>query len=239
MLRPPPSDPNLRPQIFESDLEKAYTTGQLAKIGAIAIIWNRIEHRVEFLMMVAFDRAFPSFGMWMELLKSIKSLDRRMELLLQFAKESKVLTEKARNCIKVAFNAIHEYRKYRNAIVHSFVFDHANGIATHVDHTDKQWQVLVKIDALQTLYDNLLALDSELMEIDLLYRMARGDGRVIVNDPKTGKPEMDQAKALHERAVPEQTDRVLVYQKKRTVLPTFPDAHLVKPKVLVVSVTPK
>ena len=52
MLRPPPSDLSLRPSRFEQNIEAAYSQEQLAKIGAIALIWNRIEHRIEYLMLV-------------------------------------------------------------------------------------------------------------------------------------------------------------------------------------------
>jgi len=238
MLRSPPSDPKLRPARFEFDLEKAYTPEQLAKVGAIALIWNRIEYRIEFLMMVTFEHSFPSLTMWLEFQKSIKRLDRRIELLRKFAEENEILTTEAKNCIKISFDAVLEYRKYRNAIVHSFVFDHENGIGTHVNDADKPLQVLLTVDALQVFYNNLVALDNELMETDILYRMAGGDGRVIVNDPKTGKPEKDQLKALRERAVPQQIEKIIVHQSKRKVLPTFPDAHLIVPKDEVISVTP-
>jgi hypothetical protein len=239
MLRSPPKDPRLRPERFEFDLEKAYTSEQLARIGAIALTWNRIEQRIEFLMMMAFQDSFPSWRIWSEIQQGISKLDRRISLLREISDESDILTAEAKSSIKNAFDAVFEYRRYRNAIVHSYVFDHKNGIATHVDHAHKPWQVLLTIDALNVLYDNLLALDVELMEIDLLFRMAGGHGRVIVNDPKTGRPERDQAKALRERAVPDQTKKVIVNQKKRKVLPTFPDAHLMIPKVGVIKMTPE
>lgn len=238
MRRTPPSDLSLRPKRFEFDVEKAYTQEQLAKIAAIALVWNQIEARIEFLMFVTFDHSFSSLSMWLEVLRSIKSLDRRMELLSKFAEENKILNDAAKKCIKTAFDGVKDYRKYRNGIVHSYIFDHEKGIATHIDHTDKPWQILLTIEALTVLYDNLVLLSNELMEIDLLYRMAGGEGRVIVNNPKTGKPEADQKKALRERAVPDQLKKVLVHQKKRKPLPTFPDAHLFLPKVPTIHVTP-
>lgn len=189
-------------------------------------------------MMVAFQRSFSSFGMWMEMQKSIRSLDRRIGLLKTFANENETLTDEAKLSIKLAFDAVIEYRQYRNAVVHSYVFDHNNGIATHVDHADKAWQVLVTQEALNTLYTNLTVLDYELSEVDLLYRMARGQDSVIVNDPLTGKPEKDQQKALRGRAVPEQTKKVVEHQQKRNKMPMFPDVHLILPKVEPITVTP-
>lgn len=238
MLRPPPSDLSLRPKIYEFDVEKAYTPAQLAKIGAIALKWNQVEAKIEFLTTVAFQRSFSSFGMWLEMQKSIRSMDRQVSLLRAFANESKTLTDEAKTVIKVAFDAAIEYRQFRNAIVHSYVFDHTNGIANHIDHSDKPWQVLVTQEALNTLYSNLYELDYELSEVDLLFRMARGQDSVIVNDPATGKPEKDQQKALRERAVPDQVKKVIERQQKRQKMPMFPDVHLIVPKVGPITITP-
>jgi len=90
-----------------------------------------------------------------------------------------------------------------------------------------------------TLYANLTVLDYELSEVDLLYRMARGQDSVIINDPLTGKPEKDQPKALRERAIPEQTKKVIVHQQRRNKMPMFPDVHLILPKVEPITVTPR
>ena len=39
----------LRPGRFESDPKKAYTTAQLAEVGAITLKWNKIEAHIEFI----------------------------------------------------------------------------------------------------------------------------------------------------------------------------------------------
>src|ERR1700719_1551244 len=49
MKRRTPDDLSLRPARFESDPKKAYTTEQLAEIGAITLKWNQIEAHIEFI----------------------------------------------------------------------------------------------------------------------------------------------------------------------------------------------
>jgi hypothetical protein len=68
---------------------------------------------------------------------------------------------------------------------------------------------------------------------------ASNNGRVIVNDPKTGKSEKDQHKALAERVVPDQIKKIIQHQEKRKILPKFPDAYLVKPKIETITITPE
>lgn len=234
MRRRAPSDLSLRPKRFEFDIKKAYSQEQLAEIGAIALVWNQIEAHVQSLMFIAFHSFFPSFGVWIEILKKIKTIDGHIDILRKYADENDILDDKAKACIKSAFDAVLEYRTYRNGIVHSSVFDHEKGIAVYFDPRSEPWQILLTIEALTALYDRLVLLKSELVQIDLLYRIAEGEGRVQVMNPKTGQPEHDQQKALRERAVPEQTARVLLHQNKRQSLPPlpkFPDAHLILPKM--------
>ncbi len=49
MKRKPPEDMRLRPAKFEFDPKKAYTSDQLAEIGAISLRWNQIEAHIEFV----------------------------------------------------------------------------------------------------------------------------------------------------------------------------------------------
>ncbi len=49
MKRKPPEDMRLRPAKFEFDPKKAYTSEQLAEIGAISLRWNQIEAHIDFV----------------------------------------------------------------------------------------------------------------------------------------------------------------------------------------------
>ncbi|HME40526.1 MAG TPA: hypothetical protein VKG63_16335 [Steroidobacteraceae bacterium] len=49
MKRRAPRDLSLRPAKFEFNPKKAYTTEQLAEIGAITLKWNQIEAHIDFI----------------------------------------------------------------------------------------------------------------------------------------------------------------------------------------------
>src|SRR5262249_37068053 len=79
--------------------------------------------------------------------------------------------EDAKKCIKTTLDGVIEYKRYRDNIAHSVVYDADRGIV----HTYKQGadlvQTLVTMDALTGLYLRLSLLLEELREIDLLYRL--------------------------------------------------------------------
>jgi hypothetical protein len=64
MKRRAPDDLSLRPARFEFDPKKAYTTEQLAEIGAITLKWNQIEAHIEF---VATFILFTKSPFWLRL----------------------------------------------------------------------------------------------------------------------------------------------------------------------------
>jgi hypothetical protein len=71
--------------------------------------------------------------------------------------------------------------------------------------------------------------------------MSHGEKRITVLNDQTFQPEPDQSKALREKAVPEQTAKVLLYQFKRLSLPPlpkFPDDIENLPKMEIIEVNP-
>lgn len=233
MKRNLPPFPQGRPSRFEFDVKKAFSLEQLAEIGAISVAWNQLEDLIDFLMMVSFQTLFSSFKVFSEIMDGIKSRDSKIDILETHALESGILNDTAKKCIGETFYAFKDLRHYRNAVVHCRIFDHEKGIAVFIDPDSKPWQILVTKEALSGLYERLVLLRKELMEIDLLLRMAVVPARITVISDKTGSPEPDQPKALRERAVPDHTQKVLLHQKARKSLPPlpeFPDAHLFRPK---------
>lgn len=217
-MRRPPSK-TLRPRSIEFDIKKAYTQEQLSEIGAIALVWNQIEAFIDFLILIVVGPApgVSSVSVWLEIQKRINSLDAKIDILQLQSEESAILDTEAKKAIKNALDAVLEYRIYRNGIVHSFVFDHKKGIGQYIEGNRRPWQILVTIDALSALYERLVILKDELREIDLLYRISQGSLRVTIMNSETGKPELNQPKALREKGVPQQTARVLSYQKEVSV----------------------
>jgi hypothetical protein len=208
-----------RPIRFEFDIKKAYSPDQLREVGAIALIWNQIEASIHWILFVA---AEPKNTLSVKLAGQTRSVKYDIDLLRSYFNENDILSQQAKDTIKQTFDAVLEYSTYRNAIVHSFAFDHAKGIAQFIDPSREVWQILVTIEALTAFYDRLVILKNELREVDMFSRIAQGPRRITVLNDQTHLLEPDQPKALREKAVPEQTAKLLLHQKERLSLPPLP-----------------
>src|SRR5580704_15399932 len=97
MKRRAPSDLSLRPARFEFDPKKAYTTEQLAEIGAIALKWNQIEAHIEF---VATFILFTKSPFWLRLSTTkILGAKSKLNLLKECLKHAELLDDKSKQCI--------------------------------------------------------------------------------------------------------------------------------------------
>jgi hypothetical protein len=231
MKRVPPKDMRLRPKRFEFDPEKAYKKKQLAKMGALSIAWNQVESSIDWLGSWIL---FPASPFYLKLeAQDVISFSGKVALLRACATNAKLLNDEAKRCIKLTLDGVLECRTYRNAVIHSHIYDHKKGIASYTAENGKPYQVMVSYEALSGLYDRLVLLKRELMEIDLLLRMELEPTAIKMISPTTGQPEFDQRRALLERGVPNTTRQVLHHQKERRSLPPlplFPDARRVRPK---------
>ena len=229
MKRRPPSDMSLIPERFEDDPKKAYTVEQLAEIGAITLKWNQIEASIDFIgsfilfskapywLRIATDRAIGTNG--------------KLRLLRECIIHATLLDNQAKNCILDCFAEVEQCRAYRNAIIHHHIYDHAKGIGSYVDESKSNYQILVSIDALRTLYNILRSLLLELREIDILYRIETDAQRPGRLDEKTGKFHVFDDEYLKTKILPENVERISKLQDQRKAiqkLPHFPDADLVR-----------
>lgn len=169
MKRRMPADLSLRPARFESNPKKAYTTEQLAEIGAIALKWNQIEAHIEF---VASFIVFTKTPFWLQIYASKALGDKtKLNLLKECVSHATLLDDKSKQCITDCFAQIEQCRAYRNALIHHHIYDHEKGIGSYVDDSHSPYQILVSIDALTILYQILCSLLDELREVDLLFRI--------------------------------------------------------------------
>ena len=228
MKRRAPADLKLRPARFESDPKKAYTAKQLAEIGAITLKWNQIEGSIDFIGAYIL---FVKTPIWLQVATDkALSTKTKLSLLKECLKRATLLDEKAKSCAYDCFAQVEQCRAYRNAIIHHHIYDHEKGIGSYVDESRSPYQILVSLEALQTLYGILCALLDELHEIDLLFRMetdAQRPGRF--NEKKMQFQPFSDEK-LRETIIPDHTKRILALQKSRKELqklPKFPDAELI------------
>ena len=229
MKRNAPDDLGLRPSRFESDPKQAYTTAQLAEIGAIALKWNQIEAHIEFIAtFILFHKSPFWLQSWMNGKLSATS---KLDLIKEHIKHFDLLDEKATALISDCFLHLEQCRNYRNAIIHHHIYDHKTGIGSYTDRSYMPYQILVSIDALSILYKTLCALLDELQEIDLLFRIETDSQRPGHLDRLTGKFQPFEKSKLKNDIIPDHVKRIVALQNSRKELqklPKFPDAELVR-----------
>jgi hypothetical protein len=234
MKRPLPED--ARPGRHEPDIKKAFSKAQLAEIGAIALIWNQIEGTINFLILVGI---LPPLSVWHDLTTRITGAPAKVELLRFRAERAKILTDAARKSIKYTLDAVTEYKKLRDLIIHCVPYDVSRKIGITYYRKSEATQVLLSTPALRALYRRMELLLKELPEIDLLYRLADEDGAWQIygrglsgrfNFPVPGEP--DPLELRRTQDVPKQMVRVRKAQKARRSLgplPKFPDESAALP----------
>lgn len=229
MKRRRPDDLSLRPARFESNPKKAYTTEQLAEIGAITLKWNQIEAHIEF---IASYIVFTKTPFWLQIYASKILGDKtKLSLLKECVSHASLLDDKSKQCISDCFSQIEQCRTYRNAIIHHHIYDHVNGIGSYIDDSHSPYQILVSIDALTILYRILGSLLDELREIDMLFRIEMDAQRPGLVDKSTGKFHAFDDNKLKKDIIPGFTKRISALQKSRKEmqnLPKFPDADLIR-----------
>jgi hypothetical protein len=204
-----------RPGRRSADPKEAYTTEQLAEIGAITLIWNHIDDFVDWLLHIALGT--PISVLW-EVGRAIGDTEAKLDLLKTLASRSRFLNDGARACIDVSFSAIREYKGYRNTIVHSVPFDADRGIALSMDRRANSKQTLVSQEALLSLYTRMKILFEELREIDLLFRLSNEQHDAIIFRDAQGNPIAND----REGSALIQTARCQEKQKIRLALPPLP-----------------
>ena len=229
MKRKAPIHLRLRPQKFESDPKRAYTAEQLAEIGAITLKWNQIEAHINF---IGSHILFSKTPFWLQIATDrALGMKAKLALLKECLKRSILMDQKAKNCISDCFAEVAQCRAYRNAIIHHHIYDHAKGIGTYIDESKSNYQILVSLDALTTLYNILCSLLLELREIDILFRIETGAQRPGQFDRERGEFHTFDDDYLKANVLPENTKRLLKLQnlrKKLQKLPQFPDADLIR-----------
>jgi len=197
------------------NIKEVYTKEQLAEIGAITLTWNQIEHFIDWLLLVVLK--IP-VGLWAAVTTRINGVDAKLEILTLRASQSEILTDEARACIESCFDAVREYKGYRNAIVHSHVFDIDKGIARCDGRRGQASEVLITTEALNAVYERLVIILDELPQIDLLFRLADEKGAATIY-PQESNPSL----VRRTRDVPVVTEQVSKYQDRRKSLPPLPE----------------
>jgi hypothetical protein len=228
MKRIAPTDLSLRPTRIEFDPKKAYTTEQLAEIGAIALRMNQIEAHIDF---IGSHILFTKTPFWLRIAAdNALSMDKKLDLLGECIDRSPFLDDNAKHRVMDCLAEVKQCRAYRNAIIHHHIYDHEKGIGTFIDQKKKAYQILVSLDALTTLYSIMCSLLDEVREVDMLVRIvadAQRPGRM----GKKGQLEPFDDEFLKANVIPDIVKRIVELQTTRKALhklPHFSDADLIR-----------
>jgi hypothetical protein len=213
MKRPQPA--GAKPGRAEHDIKKALTTEQLAEIGAILLKFNQIESLIEFVLLVILD--LPP-RLWMEVVRRINGMDAKLSILRHYYETNKILTDDAKQCLKIALDGVADYKKYRDLIIHCVPYDVEKGIGQHITTKAEAVQILLSKDALSALYERLCILNDELIHADLLFRLGSEEGARAIYPH-----ERDPSRIRRERDVPAVLSLVLQHQTRRLSLPPLPE----------------
>ena len=181
----------------------------------IALIWNQIDSFIDFLLLVVLKMPV---GLWLDVTKRVNGMDGKIAILRKRSEQSVILTDQAKACVKSSRDAVEEYKTYRDAIVHSLVFDIDKGIAQKIGSRADIQQILVTIKALTMFYERLALLKDELRQVDLLFRLADEAAAASIY-PGAADPN----RLRRERDVPAVTALVQQYQSRRLSLPPLPE----------------
>jgi hypothetical protein len=203
--QPSGSQPGRRPW----DPKEAYTTEQLAEVGAVILLWNQVEGFLDLLIYVALNP--PIFDVSRHM-----SLPKRIKLLRLAAKRNEILSDDAKKMIKNTLDAVAQYEKYRNNIVHSMPYDIDKGIAHNFTYDTDMAQTIVTLPALSGLYIRLKMLIYELREVLALFLFGHPDEqkrpfRLFTREPARQEDVQERARGA------------LLLQKERLSLPPLPE----------------
>jgi len=213
MKRPQPR--GAKPGRVEHDIKKALTTEQLAEIGAISLKFNQIESVIEFILVVILDVPPP---LWWEVVRRINGIDGKLSVLRRYYEANEILTDEAKQCLKSALDAVAEYKKYRDLIIHCVPYDVDKGIGQHMTTKAEAVQILLTKEALGSLYERMCILNDELIHADLLFRLGSTEGAKTIH-----RNAADPLRVRRERDVPAVIALVRPHQNRRLALPPLPE----------------
>ena len=150
------------------DIKRDLSPVQLAGIGAVAIAWNEIE----FMLDVALysGEELEAYCLQDDLPR------RRLDNKINHARKAADRWRLPADCltsIELTANAFSDLKNLRNAVIHSRVFDVRSGIGQRITPKGDIQEVLRTAQALEWLYQQLIALCFELRCVLAIFDLVR------------------------------------------------------------------
>jgi hypothetical protein len=199
---PPVRSPGVH--ITHFDVRHDISARQLEALGAIAIMWTRIERRIDFAMCTALS---VPYRLWVDVSSRINGFDGKVELIKRGAEHHIRVPPDARTIIADSLGAISEHKRYRDGVIHAWVTNPNAHTADTIQRKGEVDETFMSAEALDSLYERLSVLSDEAGDIIsiLNYYFAVAHGREEI------------AQALQAC-----TAQALEHQKRRRSLPPLP-----------------
>jgi hypothetical protein len=204
-----------RMHVTEFDPLRDLPQRQLALIGAINVIWTRIERRIDWAMCLALN---VPHGLHVDVASRINGFDGKVALIKRGAERHLKLPQESMDLLAESLGAIEKYKRYRDGIIHAHLIEANADVADSAQRRGMVDEVLISETALHLLCERLQWIEQESGDILLILNY-------YLEMNVRGRPDIAQ---LIQVGIP----RAQEHQKRRQSappLPTFPEEPLTPP----------
>jgi hypothetical protein len=136
---------------------------QLAALGGVCLAWNDAEAMLDVLLCVC---SMVPHAIWREFATRINGIEGKMAIIKAACQNRYGIRDGwLHESITNTLDTTSEYRKYRDAIIHSRIIDRLAGVGEMAIRRGDIQEVLLTTVALNGLYDHIHALKQELYSL--------------------------------------------------------------------------
>lgn len=209
------------------NIRKDYSSSQLAALGAVALAYNEAEVTIDLLMVYALD-LFA--GVAPEITSRINGVDGKIEIakvgMVALGASNEIMEALNETLGEAGFSKL---KQYRDGVIHAHSIDVPSGIASTSIKRGKFYEVLLNEKALNGLYNRLLLMRAELIElcnIAISLSITRKIG-MLTFQTKNVYPQItavfDHTTAKNEQDTQAAMSRYRAHRNRRQSLPPLPE----------------
>jgi hypothetical protein len=209
------------------DIRKDLTASQLAALGAVALAYNEAEVTIDLLMVFA-------LGLWATVAPEVSSRINGIDGKIEIAKVGMIdlgANAEIQEALSdsLGLDGFLKLKQYRDAVIHAHGLDVPSGIASTSIKRGKFYEVLLTEGALNGLYDRLVLMRAELIElgnIAISLSVVRKVGQVVFQIKDVFPPIVgvfDQTTAKIEQDIQDAMSRYRAHRSRRLSLPPLPE----------------
>lgn len=187
-----PFNPSADYSAKSGSIKYDFSQGQLAAIGAVAMVFNEVEDDLLTIFGVVTGL---SGAMLTETYTRINGLDGVVAIIKKGA-ERLSLPKQGRSALAATLGEFSRLKKFRDAVIHARAHNAPAGVGVRLERKGRSHEVLMTQEALEALFDHLASLRHELSEAVMLLLFARLVMEHAPDDPIREQYESGVAESL-------------------------------------------